>query len=114
MARARGGPYSRRMIPDEKLAWAALALRNLPPSFVALLLRTFAEPAAVLAATRAQLRNVVPEAIADRVAGAVAEDVLARTRAWLEMRGHELLAWDDPRYPQALLALGHAPCALYY
>ncbi len=114
MARGARGPYSRRMIQDGKLAWAALALRNLPPSLVAVLLRAFGEPAAVLAATRAQLRNVVPEPVADAVASPVSDEVLAHTRAWLAMRGHELLAWDDPRYPQALMAIGHAPCALYY
>jgi len=102
------------MIPDDKLAWAGLAMRNLPPSAVAALVRTFGDPAAALSATRAQLRNVVPDVFAERVATPIPEEVAARTRAWLEVRGHELLAWDDPRYPQALIALGHAPCALFF
>jgi len=102
------------MISEDKLAWAALALRNLPPSAIAALLRAFGEPRAVLAATRARLANVVADAIAARVAAPVAPEILARTQAWLEAPGHDLLAWDDANYPQALLALGHAPCALYY
>jgi DNA processing protein len=99
---------------DDKVAWAGLAMRNLPPSAVFALLRAFGGPAAALSATQAQLRNVVPDAFAERVAAPVADEVLARTRAWLEIRGHELIAWGDPLYPQALIALGHAPCALYF
>jgi len=102
------------MISEDKLAWAALALRNLPPSSVAALLRAFGEPRAVLAATRAKLANVVADAIAARVATPVPPELLARTHAWLDEPGHDLVAWDDAHYPQALLALGHAPCALYY
>lgn len=95
-------------------AWASLALRALPPSAVVVLLRHFGEPSAVLGATRAQLANVVPEIIASRVAAQVDPELLARTLAWLDEPGHELVAWDDPHYPQALLRLGYAPPALYY
>ena len=34
--------------------------------------------------------------------------------AWLAEPGHELIAWDDADYPQALLELGFAPPVLYF
>jgi DNA processing protein len=102
------------MLPEDTKAWAALALRGLPPAALVDLLRAFGGPAEVLAATPARLRNVVPEAAAARVFARVEEDALARTLAWLEVPGHRLVAWGDPHYPGALLALGHAPPVLYY
>ena len=102
------------MLPEDTKAWAALALRNLPQSALVELLRAFGGPADVLGATAAKLRNVVADPIASRVTAQVDEAVLARTHAWLEVPGHRLVAWGDPHYPQALLALGHSPPVLYY
>ena len=95
-------------------AWAALALRALPASQLVALLRAFGEPAAILGATRAQLTKVVPDVVAAQVAQPPAAEALAHTNAWLAQPGNELIAWDDPRYPHALLELGHAPPVLYY
>jgi len=102
------------MLSEDTKAWAALALRNLPQSALVELLRAFGGPADVLGATAAKLRNVVADPIASRVTAQVDEAVLARTHAWLEVPGHRLVAWGDPHYPQALLALGHSPPVLYY
>lgn len=96
-----------------KRAWASLALFALPPSATAALLRAFGEPAAVLAATPAQLAHAVPDAVAARLARPLDADLVARTHAWLDEPGHDLVAWDDDAYPQALLPLGHSPPALY-
>jgi DNA processing protein len=102
------------MLSEDTKAWAAVALRGLPPSTLVELLRAFGGPAEVLAATPSKLRNVVPDAVASRVAARVDEDALARTLAWLDEPDHRLLAWGDAAYPGALLALGHAPPVLYY
>ena len=48
-------------------AWATLSLKALPHQALVALLRAFGDPASVLAATRAQLSLVVPDAIAARV-----------------------------------------------
>jgi DNA processing protein len=102
------------MLSEDTRAWAALALRGLPPQATAELLRAFGGPAQVLAATPAQLRDVVPEATASRITARVDEEALARTHAWLEAPDHRLVAWGDDEYPKALLALGHSPPVLYY
>ena len=102
------------MLPENTKAWAALALRALPPAALVELLRAFDGPAGVLAATPAQLRNVVPEAIASRVTMRVDDQALARSHAWLEAPDHRLVAWGDGDYPKSLFALGHAPPVLYY
>ncbi|MEP7330018.1 MAG: DNA-processing protein DprA [Betaproteobacteria bacterium] len=95
-------------------AWAELAHKGLPPAAMALLLRAFGDPEAVLGASRARLAAVVPTGAVERLLAPVDADSLARTLAWLAEPGHELIAWDDPDYPQALLELGHAPPVLYF
>ncbi len=95
-------------------AWATLSLKALPQAALVALLRAFGGPAAILSGTHAQLAAEVPDTIVARVLEPVAQEVLERTRAWLAEAGHELIAWDDPDYPQALLALGHAPPVLYF
>ncbi len=95
-------------------AWATLAQKALPQEGLVTLLRAFGGPAAILAATRAQLEAWVLEALAARVLEPLPEGTLARMRTWLADPGHELIAWDDADYPQALLPLGHAPPVLYF
>ena len=95
-------------------AWATLSLKALPHQALVALLRAFGNPSAILSATRAQLAAVVPDVVAARVQQSVAPEALAATRAWLADPVHEIIAWDDPDYPQALLDLGYAPPALFY
>ncbi len=102
------------MLTEDTKAWAALALRAVPPAALVLLLRAFDGPAQVLAATPAQLRKVVPDAVASLVTARLDDQAVARTHAWLEVPEHRLVAWGDAAYPKALLALGHAPPVLYY
>ncbi len=94
-------------------AWAALSLRAVPHAALVALLRAFGGPVPILAATRAQLAAVVPDAAVARVLAPPAPELLERTLAWLAQPGNDLLAWDDPEYPQALLAIGYAPPVLY-
>src|SRR4051812_15893135 len=114
MPRACVARHSRPMLPEDIKAWVALSLRNLPQSALVALLRAFGGPADVLGASAAKLRNVVADPIAARVRAPVDDAILVRTHAWLEVPGHRLVAWGDPHYPQALLALGHSPAVLYY
>jgi DNA processing protein len=114
MPRGGAARHSDTMLSDDTRAWAALAQRALPAPALVDLLRAFGGPAQVLGATRAQLRKVVPDAIADRLAESIDEEALARAHAWLEAPGHRIVAWGDDAYPKALLALGHAPPVLYY
>jgi DNA processing protein len=100
--------------PDTRNAWAALSLRALPHAAWVALLRAFGGPASILAATRAQLAAVVSDAVAAALAAPADPEALARTQAWLAEPGHELIAWDDPDYPQSLLELGFAPPVLYF
>ena len=95
-------------------AWATLSLKALPHQALVALLRAFGNPAAVLEATRAQLAAVVPDVVAARVQQPVAPESLAATREWLADPSHEIIAWDDPDYPHALLDLGYAPPALFF
>jgi DNA processing protein len=95
-------------------AWATLSLKALPHQPLVALLRAFGDPASVLAATRAQLSLVVPDVVAARVQAPVPSEALAATRAWLADPTHQIIAWDDPDYPRALLDLGYSPPALFF
>jgi DNA processing protein len=104
------------MPPDlaTRHAWAALSLRPLPNAAWVALLQAFGDPCAVRAATRAQLAAVVGTDVAGTLTAPADEAALARTLAWLDEPGNELVAWDDPDYPQALLELGFAPPVLFF
>ena len=95
-------------------AWVALALKALPAPALVELLRTFGDPAAVLNASRARLAAVLPAAAVDRTLAPAPAERLAAARAWLAEPGHELVAWDDPDYPRALLDIGDAPPVLFF
>ncbi len=100
--------------PSTPEAWATLSRKALPHDALVALLKVFGDPAAVLGATRAQLLEWVPDAVAARIHKPVDPEALALTRAWLADPAHMIIAWDDPDYPRALLQLGHAPPALYF
>lgn len=95
---------------DDRRAWVELALRGVPPQALVSLLQAFGSPTAVLAARPAQRTAV---ANVESALAAPAPPALAPTLQWLAEPGHDVLAWDDPRYPAALLELGHAPPVLY-
>ena len=95
-------------------SWALLALKSLPHAALVALLRAFGGPESILAASAAALGNVVPDAAVARLRKPVDPDMLERLRAWLAEPGHEIIAWDDPDYPRALLELGFAPPVLYF
>ena len=95
-------------------AWARLALRGLPQRTLVELLEQFADPQAVLAASRKDLGRVVPPSGVDRILAPVPEDRLATTLRWLDAPDHEIVAWDDTDYPRALLEVADAPPILFF
>ena len=101
-------------LDDRTEAWARLALVSLPAAAILPLLRAFDTPQGVLGASHAALAAVSSKAMASRVLASPDADAMARTRAWLSQPGHELIAWDDPDYPPALLQTQDAPPVLFY
>jgi DNA processing protein len=101
--------------PSERaLAWATLAQKGLPGRTLAALLRELPDPVDVLAASRTTLARIVPEAAVARLCAPTDAARDASMRAWLADPAHEVIAWDDPDYPQELLGLGDAPPALFF
>jgi DNA processing protein len=96
------------------LAWARLAEKGLPAPALTPLLRAFGDPLAILCASRAQLASVATPAAVDRIVAPGDPQRLAAIENWLAVDGNELIAWDDPDYPKALLELGNAPVVLFY
>jgi DNA processing protein len=101
-------------LPSPSESWAVLALKNLPHDALVALLRAFGGPAQILAASSAALGRVVPDTAVARLRKPLDPDLVERVRRWLAEPGHELITWDDPDYPRALLDLGFAPPALYF
>jgi DNA processing protein len=67
----------------------------------------------VLAAARRDVARVAAPAVADRLERAARSGVEVRIAAWLDDPAHQVVAWDDAAYPQALLTLADAPPALF-
>lgn len=95
------------------LAWVRLDVCSVGPRPTADLLRAFGDPQAVVAATSAQRRKVVPAAAAKLVDAGPDPSRLAAALAWLEATGHELVALDDADYPRCLLEIGDPPPVFY-
>ncbi len=95
-------------------AWVRLALLQLPSSDVAQLLRTFGSAEGIFSASRAHLAAATSPAAATRIQARVDGALLDATREWLARDDHQMLAWDDADYPQALLSLADAPPALFF
>jgi DNA processing protein len=95
-------------------AWARLALLRLPAETAAALLRSFGSAEEIFAVSRARLAAATAPAIAARIAARIDGEVLERTSRWLDHERHEIVAWDDPDYPQQLLKTPDAPAALFF
>ncbi|MEP7180784.1 MAG: DNA-processing protein DprA [Betaproteobacteria bacterium] len=94
-------------------AWAALHARGIGPRPLVDLLRAFGGPEAVLAASPAARRAVVPVAAARLVDAAPDPARHAATLDWLASPEHGLVAWDDADYPPPLLEIGDPPPVLF-
>jgi DNA processing protein len=95
-------------------AWARLALLRLPAEATAALLRGFGSAEEIFAVSRARLASMTSPAIAARIGSPLDDELLGRTRRWLDHDRHEIVAWDDPDYPQPLLKIPDAPPALFF
>ncbi|HTS22907.1 MAG TPA: DNA-processing protein DprA [Casimicrobiaceae bacterium] len=96
-------------------AWASLQLvPGLGTRACYELLKAFGGPVEVRAASRASLGRFLPADAAEALHRGPEAATLDRTLKWLAADGHWLVAWDDPNYPAALLALGDAPPVVLY
>ncbi|MES2205245.1 MAG: DNA-processing protein DprA [Pseudomonadota bacterium] len=104
--------------PDDSwVPWVELL--NVPgvgPRYWHRLLSVWGNPAAILAANASQLKNVIPERVANAIAQRPsAELLLDKTREWLASEGNRtILTWADSRYPSALLNLSDPPPVIFY
>jgi DNA processing protein len=96
-------------LDDRREAWARIAVAQLPSAALGALLKRFGSASAVLGASHAQLAAASSQEAADRLAASSGGGVLEALRAWLE-----LLAWDDPDYPPALLEVPQPPPVLFF
>jgi DNA processing protein len=95
-------------------AWARLVLLQLPAPTIAALLRAFGSAQEIFAAPRAQVAAATTVAAAQKIAGRTDERALEAIRTWLDREHHELVAWDDSDYPQALFSMPDAPPAVFF
>jgi DNA processing protein len=96
-------------------AWASLQLLpGLGPRSLVPLLKAFGGAVELRAASRVQLAKFISPEIAAAIERGPDRALLERTLEWLREPQHWLLAWDDPDYPAALLAIADPPPVLCY
>jgi len=96
-------------------AWASLQLvPGASPRALFALLKAFGGPTEILKASRATLARVVTGELAAAIERGPDRAALDRSLAWLLEPGHELIAWGDSAYPQALLSIADPPAVLYF
>ena len=94
-------------------AWVRLQVSGVGPRPLADLLRAFGGPEAVLRASPAQRRKVIPASAAAVIDRAPDPERLAAALAWLESYPHGVVALDDADYPPLLLEVGDPPPVFY-
>lgn len=95
-------------------AWVSLQVLDIAPRPLVALLRAFGDPEAVLRASPARRRTVVPAEVAQLLDAGTDRVRLSMALDWLASDpGHGLVAWDDPDYPPALLEIADPPPVFY-
>jgi DNA processing protein len=96
-------------------AWASLQLtQGLGTRTLVALLKHFGGAVEVRAAPRRSLVKAASAEVATAIERGPDPGVLENALAWLSGSGHWLIAWDDPDYPRALLAIPDPPPVFYY
>jgi DNA processing protein len=96
-------------------AWASLQLvPSLSTRTLVSLLRHFGGALEVRTASRQSLAKIAPAEVVAAIQRGPDPALLDATLAWLREPGRSLVAWDDPDYPRALLAISDPPPAFYF
>ncbi|WP_287110650.1 DNA-processing protein DprA [Methylobacillus sp.] len=77
------------------------------------LLAALGSPEQIYSASRQQLRDIVPDAVASAIASGPDPEQQAMISAWLLQPGNHLLTLADACYPQSLLDIPNPPPLLY-
>lgn len=106
---------SRRSTSGEDAAlWLALSqVEGLGGQGMCALLRTFGPPAQIYSATQSELRQVVGDVVARRIAEGPDLAACVPSLEWLASPGNALLTLADEHYPPALLEIPDPPPLLY-
>ncbi len=99
---------------QELALWVALCnIHGLGNQGVCQLLKAFGEPKSVFAASYSQLRQIVPDSVAEKISSGPDEASTQATLAWLQDEQNHLVTLADPAYPKALLEIPDPPPLLY-
>lgn len=94
--------------------WVALSLiGGVGDETARRLLAAFGEPAKILAANQAALREIVKPSVARAIAQGPDRARLAQTLRWLEEPLNEIVTLADPDYPKLLLQIPDPPTLFY-
>lgn len=100
--------------PEEAALWVGLSLiEGLGAQSYRALLSHFGSPEHIYAASRSELRKVVPDNVAEHISKGPNAESVAPALAWLERAGNYLITLADAHYPRALLEIPDPPPLLY-
>lgn len=98
----------------ELVLWVALCnIHGLGNQGIYQLLKAFGDPKSVFSASYSQLRQIVPDAIAEKINAGPDETSAEDTLIWLQNEQNHVLTLADAEYPQSLLEIADPPPILY-
>lgn len=98
----------------ELVLWVALCnIHGLGNQGIYQLLKAFGDPKSVFSASYSQLRQIVPDAIAEKINAGPDETSAEDTLIWLQNEQNHVLTLADAEYPQTLLEIADPPPILY-
>jgi DNA processing protein len=99
---------------QEAALWIGLSLvEGLGSQSYRALLGHFGTPEHIYAAARSDLRRIVTDNVAQRIAAGLDTEAVDPALAWLEREGNHLVTLADADYPRALLEIPDPPPLLY-
>lgn len=98
----------------ELVLWVALCnIHGLGNQGIYQLLKAFGNPKSVFSASYSQLRQIVPDAIAEKINAGPDESAAEDMLSWLEADNNHVITLADAEYPQSLLQIADPPPILY-
>ncbi len=98
----------------EKSLWISLGcIHGIGSQTFCRLLKTFGSPANIYTASLKQLKEVVPDGIANTIAKGIDSTITANSLHWLAQDNNHLVTLADDAYPKSLLEISDPPPYLY-
>lgn len=105
---------TKKFVSEDAQSWIALSqIQGLGNAALCQLLAKFGSPENIFKTSLHQLKEIVGDAIANKITQGITVETIQPTLDWLQKDNNHLITLADAAYPQALLQISNPPAVLY-